>query len=200
MKLKLFACCLLLAGTASASEKGVYVGGKFGVQSLTSEMTTSDLTLNSLGSEGSQFGLFSGYSAPIFGRHFWGLEAEYISHSVSAEIKGSNQNIELNLEKEYGLSVLFGKLYSNHVNIYGRLGAGQAFFDGKGLDNTGSDDVLAVHAGFGVELKGKFPSMVNLRAEYRYTKYSEVNFSQEPTVVKNSPRSHSFSMGLVYRY
>ena len=200
MKLKLFACCLLLAGTASASEKGVYVGGKFGVQSITSEMVTSDVTENALGSEGSQFGLFGGYSTPVFGRHFWGLEAEYISNSMSAELKGSNQNFELDLEKEYGLSALFGKLYSNHVNIYGRIGATQAFFNKKNSVNTASDDVLALHAGFGVELKGKFPSMVNLRAEYRYTKYSEVNFSQEPTVVKNSPRSHSFSMGLVYRY
>ena len=200
MKLKLLACCLLLAGSASAVETEVYVGGKFGVQSLTSEINSSEtnVELPSVGAEGSQFGLFGGYISEAFTRYYWGVEAEYVGHSVK-ELK--TDALEFNLEKEYGLGFLFGKRYTNNVNLYGRVGAAQAYFDGKDLGgDSGSDDVLALHAGFGFELKGKFPSMIDFRAEYRYTKYSEINFSENPTTVKNSPRSHSFSMGLIYRY
>ena len=200
MKLKLLACCLLLAGSASAVEKEVYVGGKFGVQSLTSKLNIPELNveLPSVGAEGSQFGLFGGYIGEAFTRYYWGVEAEYVGHSVK-ELKADA--LEAELKKEYGLGFLFGKRYTNNVNLYGRVGAAQAFFEGKDFDGEPiADDVLALHTGFGFELKGKFPSMIDFRAEYRYTKYSEINFSDGPTVLKNSPRSHSFSMGLVYRY
>ena len=200
MKLKLLACCLLLAGSASAVEKEVYVGGKFGVQSLTSKLNIPELNveLPSIGAEGSQFGLFGGYIGEAFTRYYWGLEAEYVGHSVK-ELKADA--LEVELKKEYVLGFLFGKRYTNNVNLYGRVGAAQAFVEGKDFDGEPvADDVLALHTGFGFELKGKFPSMIDFRAEYRYTKYSEINFSDDPTVLKNSPRSHSFSMGLVYRY
>ncbi|MFK0572913.1 outer membrane beta-barrel protein [Endozoicomonas sp.] len=112
------AFCLLLTGSVFASESGFYVGGKFGVESVTNKLESSSVTIDSIGSEGTLYGVFVGYNIPISSDLYWGVELEHLSHDVAAAYEDDGYKAEISLENEYGVGLLFGNRFSDNVNIY----------------------------------------------------------------------------------
>lgn len=198
MRIKASIFCLLLAGSVSASQSGFYAGGKLGMESVSSKLEYSTLAADSVGNEGNVFSLFIGYNMPISDDLYWGVEAEYLSHDTDIMYKYNSFEEEISFGNEYSASLLLGSAYSDNVNIFGRLGASRAKSEGKTSDgDSGDDEVNGWLVGVGTEFKNSSP--ISVRAEYRYSKYKEIDFNYGASV-DNSPKSHSFSVSGVYSF
>ena len=93
MKIKAVVVALLFTGNAVATEQGFYTGGKFGVESITSDMTYQDVSFDGFGNDGVQYGLFAGYIMPLSSDMYFGIEAEFIHHStkIKFQLRGRNR-------------------------------------------------------------------------------------------------------------
>lgn len=198
MKIKTAVVALFFVSNAVAAEQGFYIGGKFGGESITSDETYQDNHFDGVGNDGLQYGLLAGYTMPLSSGMYIGIEVEYIHHSTKYKSKIGSYTSEIKFKNEYGGSLILGHGFSDNVNIYGRVGATRMKAEGRNSTGfSGDDTVTGVLGGVGVELKNNSP--LSLRAEYRYTSYGDIKFSNGGGA-NNSSAAHVFAISCLYKF
>lgn len=200
MKKYLLLLPLLFSGAATAESPEALFGLKVGVESLGTDLSHDSVAVDSLGRSESVMGAYMGYQIPFVDGLKIAVEAEYKPQDIQFNYTEDESTQALSFDSTVAISTLIKGSYTDNVDLYLRLGVGQAQVElTSAADEVSDEKLTAGIVGLGVEFLNE--SDMALRLEYRYTDYEEVDaFELDDTAVSTDFTSHAFHLGIHYRF
>lgn len=179
-KFLLVGSVLAVSVNVACANPAPYIGAGLGI---TTNTTTSGSHFGSY--RGVPFNVFAGYGGNV-------NESFYLAGEVGGTVGNAtlNDNGTLKTSYSYGASVIPGVMLSDHTLAFGRVGVVGTHF--SSLDTTRAG------AQFGLGMQTSLTQNLDLRGEYDYTAYKNVNALRFND--SSNPRTDAFNLGLVYKF
>ena len=181
---------------------GAYIGGFVGYTDGDVETTVGALA-DDVGVDGFDGGLYAGYGQ-TFDRLYVGAEAEIGYGEIDGDGTVGTLVTAFETDWTYGVAARAGFLATDNVLVYGRVGYQWTEFQGVAISGgtaVGLDRTFdGWRVGGGVEVA--VTDNLLTRLEYNYTNYDQFGFDATigGTVESFEPDSHSFRVGLAYKF
>ena len=189
-KIAFIAAVAAAAVSAPAFAQGAYVG-----VGVTHENTSTSADLEGVGFSGVGGTILAGYSVPLSGNVFAGVEANFDLSSAKLGDKVDG----LEADNAFGISARLGTNLSEKTSLFGRVGyqRGRLSFTADSVKESESFDGVRFGAGVQTAVSEK----VSLRAEYSRTHYSLSKISRDELAPKQGGyNTDQFSMAVVFGF
>jgi len=174
---KILAVAAIVAGTVSTpalAQSGLHVGVIAGYEGIDVESADGSVTADA---SSAVYGVTAGYDLGL-GSIFVGVEGEYSTSGGSTEFPDSFSGARdrLDANRQYYVGARAGVALTPGIAAYGKIG--YTSLSTTAFTSSGSLDELKENAGglrYGVGLQVQLPGPLEARAEYRRSRYKDVN-------------------------
>ena len=189
-KIAFIAAVAAAAVSAPAFAQGAYVG-----VGVTHENTSTSADLEGVGFSGVGGTILAGYSLPLSGNVFAGVEANFDLSSAKLGDKVDG----LEADHAFGISARLGTNLNDKTSLFGRVGyqRGRLSFTADSVKESESFDGVRFGAGVQTAVSEK----VSLRAEYGRTHYYLNDADRKALAPKKGGyNTDQFSMAVVFGF